>query len=61
MIVDVGHSEYEVEVGGLVIRNDLLGPKMIVGDVFKEAGIVWLKFKCDNGESTWPASLFVPA
>jgi hypothetical protein len=49
------------KVGGRAVRNDQLGPTMIVDDVFTEAGIVWLRFKCDDGETTWPAELFVPA
>ena len=35
----------EFKVGELAIRNDLLGPTMIVDDVFTEAGIVSLKFE----------------
>jgi hypothetical protein len=53
--------ETEFQVGGLAIRNDGLGPTMIVGDVFHESGMWWLRFECDGGRSCWPASLFLPA
>jgi hypothetical protein len=61
MMIDAGHSQYEIEVGGRVMRNDRLGPRMIVDDVFEEVGIVWIKFACDDDGQPWPATLFVPA
>jgi hypothetical protein len=54
-------QKYEIEVGDLVIRNDRLGPAMIVDEVVEEAGMVWLNLKCDGGQPVWPAALYVPA
>jgi hypothetical protein len=62
MMIVTEHSEpYEIKTGDVVVRSDRLGPEMIVDDVFKEADIVWIKFECDKGESTWSGALFVLA
>jgi hypothetical protein len=49
----------EFKVGGLAIRNDGLGPTMVIDDVFEGAGQVWPRLECDGGQTTWPGSLFL--
>jgi hypothetical protein len=49
----------EFKVGGLAIRNDGLGPTMVINDVFSGAGQVWLSFECDGSDTKWPGSLFL--
>jgi hypothetical protein len=49
----------EFKVGNRVIRNDGLGPTMVVDDVFSAAGQVWLSLECDGGDTKWPGSLFL--
>ena len=61
MLVESSHSQYEIEVGDRVTRNDRLGPTMIVDDIFTEAEIIWLTLTCDEDQRPWPATLFVPA
>jgi hypothetical protein len=61
MKIESSHSVYEIEAGDRVTRSDGLGPTMVVDDVFEDAEHIWLKFKCDDGASTWPATMFVPA
>jgi hypothetical protein len=49
----------EFKVGERAIREDGIGPTMVVDDVFSAAGQVWLSFECDGGDTKWPGSLFL--